>query len=177
MFCCMTRQAFRLHDYLDSTLRGRKRWWNMVYRWTDPGANGTGQYRADTTHAQGGDMFISRISTSPDARGSEHQHRGEPCRATRSSGGRDRQGSLTVEAGGVSRCGPYPTAEKRRARHSGPRAGLRLPRLFPAQSALEAGKPLWRYYGTALKPGRSRNMKRCCHGRHLFNSSLLAGAS
>ena len=33
-------------------------WWNMVYRWTDcPVLTGLdlGEYRADTTHAQGGD--------------------------------------------------------------------------------------------------------------------------
>ena len=47
--------------YLDGTLPeagSDSDWWNMVYRWTDcPVLTGLdlGEYRADTTHAQGGD--------------------------------------------------------------------------------------------------------------------------
>ena len=47
--------------YLDGTLPeagSDSDWWNMVYRWTDcPVLAGLdlGEYRADTTHAQGGD--------------------------------------------------------------------------------------------------------------------------
>ena len=107
--------------YLDGTLPeagSDSDWWNMVYRWTDcPVLAGLdlGEYRADTTHAQGGDSQAYLADFYVGMRGAWNT-------------GTDRRGSLHRGSGGVSRCGSVSCAGKKARPAARPPRRNRLPR-------------------------------------------------
>ncbi len=127
--------------YLDGSLPAPDSdddWWNMVYKWTDcPVLAGLdlGEYRADTTHAQGGDsqQYLSDFYIG--MRGAWNTATaGEPRRRRGALAGVDRRGCLHPE-GGLSHAVPsHPPGHGGTLRRAGKaRArGTRHPR--PAQS-------------------------------------------
>ena len=113
--------------YLDGTLPeagSDSDWWNMVYRWTDcPVLAGLdlGEYRADTTHAQGGDSLTYLADFYIGMRG-------EPCGRRGALAGTDRRGGLHRGSGGVSRCGSVSCTGKKARPAARPPRRNRLPR-------------------------------------------------
>ena len=116
--------------YLDGTLPeagSDSDWWNMVYRWTDcPVLAGLdlGEYRADTTHAQGGDSQTYLADFYVGMRGAWNTGTEENLAGT------DHRGSLHRGSGEVSRCGSVSCAGKKARPAARPPRRNRLPRLF-----------------------------------------------